>query len=107
MDPTSKRGSARLIDAYKNRGVVLGDELVSRLSESLEEFDIHDILIKGIPHPDILRAGFSVSGEEEASKALLRVLGVIKDVPLSHIRLFPKGIPWPDIYNVEILVEQR
>jgi hypothetical protein len=107
MDRTSKRGSDRLIDAYKNRGVELGDELVSRLSDSLQEFDIHDILIKGIPHPDILRAGFSVTGEEEASKALLRVLGVIKDVPLSHIRLFPKGIPWPDIYNVEILVEQR
>jgi len=106
MDLTS-RGSARLIDAYKNRGVELGDELVSRLSESLEEFDIHDVLIKGIPHPDILRAGFSVSGEDEAAKALVRLLGIIKEVPLSEIRLFPKGIPWPDIYHVEVAIEQR
>lgn len=101
------RGSDRLIDAYKNRGLELGDELVRRLSDSLKEFDIHDVLIKGIPHPDILRAGFSVSGEDEAGKALQRVLSVIKDVPLAQIRLFPKGIPWPDIYNVEVLIEQH
>ena len=107
MKYTSERGSARLIDAYKNRGVEFGDELVSRLSESLEAFDIHDVLIKGIVHPDFLRAGFSVRGEEEASKAVLEVLSTIKDVPLSHIRLFPKGIPWPEIFNVEIVVGQR
>ncbi|MHC2999931.1 hypothetical protein [Microbacterium sp. HJ5] len=107
MEYSSERGSARLIDAYKNRGMEFGDELVSRLSDSLEPFDIHDVFIKGIVHPDYLRAGFSVSGEDEAAKAVVRMLGTLKEVPLSQIRLFPKGIPWPEIFNVEIVVGQR
>ena len=45
--------------------------------------------------------------EEEAAKAVVRVLGTLKEVPLSQIRLFPKGIPWPEIFNVEIVVGQR
>jgi hypothetical protein len=106
MEFSDKRGSARLIDAYRNRGVEIDEALVTRLSDSLDEFDIHDVLIKGTPHPDLLRAGFSVSGGDQASKVIQNVLDLVKDVPLAEIRLFPKGIPWPEIFNVEVTIGQ-
>lgn len=100
------RGSARLIDAYRNRGVELDEALVSRLSDSLADLDIHDVLVKGIPNPEILRAGFSVTGQQETGIAIQRILEGLKGVPQAEIRLFPRGIPWPEVFNIEVTVGQ-
>ncbi|SIT75228.1 hypothetical protein [Microbacterium sp. RU33B] len=107
MEAKDTRGSARLIDAYKNRGVTLNEDFVAKLSDSLGELTVNGVLVRGMPHPDWFRAGFTTSGPEETSKVIERILGTVAEVPLAEIRLFPKGIPWPGEFNIELTIEQR
>jgi hypothetical protein len=100
------RGSDRLREAYRAGGFRLDEGVVNDLADRLQEIDIHDVLIKGQPVPDFLRTTFA-AGDSERSGAviaeLLRVFGGRDDVPLV-IRVFPRGIPWPGEFTVDLSV---
>lgn len=107
MEAKDARGSARLIDAYKNRGVQIDDDFVARLSDSLGDVTVNGVFVRGTVHPEWIKAGFSTNGPEETSNVIERILGTVSEVPLAEIRLFPKGIPWPGEFNIELTIEQR
>jgi hypothetical protein len=103
------RGSDRLREAYRAGGFVLDEGLVDDLADRLQEIDLHDVLVKGQPVPDVLRATFAVADAERGGAViteLLNVFGRRDGVPMV-IRVFPRGIPWPGEFNVDILVNER
>ena len=74
-----------------------------KLLKPIEKYKFEDILINGMPpHPDVLVA--TVRTDAATIPALARDLAGIKDATLRGWRVFPKGIPVPDIFQVEIEV---
>jgi hypothetical protein len=72
-----------------------------KLLKPIEKFKIDDILINGIPPiPDVLTA--TVRVDAATVPALTKELAGIRDASLRGWRVFPKGIPVPDIFQVEI-----
>ncbi|HYN83874.1 MAG TPA: hypothetical protein VER32_01390 [Pyrinomonadaceae bacterium] len=65
-----------------------------------------DILIDGTPVPDIIRGTFtarSASGMSDGLKALMS----IRDAQFRPVRLFPDGVPIPDIFVVQFEARAR
>jgi hypothetical protein len=62
---------------------------------------IHDILIRGIPFPDVIKGSFTVRNASAATSTLNTLLG-IRNVEYKPIKLFPKGIPVIDEIRLEI-----
>jgi hypothetical protein len=72
-----------------------------KLLKPIEKFKIDDILINGIPPiPDVLTA--TVRVDAATVPALTKELAGIRDASLRGWRVFPKGIPVPAIFQVEI-----
>ena len=103
-----KRGSELLLDAWK-RGPGLDEAVMKGIVQVTKELDIHDILIKGQPKPDFLRAAVTAEGTERCGTLVAELLNVLKKNPGSfpNIRVFPKGIPWPEQYVIDISVGQQ
>ena len=103
-----KRGSEMLLSAWK-RGAGLDEAVVKGIVSVTKELDIHDILIKGQPKPDFLRATATAEGAERCGTVVANLLTVLQKTPGSfpNIRVFPKGIPWPEQYIVDISVGQQ
>lgn len=103
------RGSERLLEAYRAGGFKLDEGLVNDVAERLREIDLHDILIKGQPIPDFMRASFKVDDPKQGGMVigeLLDVFGGREGLPAT-IRLFPRGIPWPGEFNVDVLINHH
>ena len=62
---------------------------------------IHDILIRGIPFPDIIKGKFTVRDLKQATTTLNTLFG-IKNAEYKPVKLFPKGIPVIDQITIEI-----
>lgn len=103
------RGSERLLEAYKAGGFKLDESLVNDFADRLREIDIHDILIKGQPVPDFMRATFKVNDPKHGGMVIGELLDVIggRDGLPATIRVFPRGIPWPGEFNVDLSVNQQ
>jgi hypothetical protein len=71
-----------------------------KLLEVLDNYKINDILTRGIPLPDGIRARLDVEPAQvgELSANLSR----LNNPALRGWRVFPKGIPFPDIFTVEV-----
>ena len=110
----AKRGAARgsdvLLERWK-RGVGIDDEVVNGIVEATKDLDIdlRDILIKGQPRPDFLRAS-AVTGDPDRVGAVVGgVLGALQRTGgggFPVIRVFPRGIPRPDQFVVDITIGQ-
>lgn len=61
----------------------------------------HDIIIRGIPVPDIITGTLRARNVRELS-AGLTALFAIQGIEYKPIRLFPKGIPGIDIIEAQI-----
>lgn len=61
----------------------------------------HDIIIRGIPIPDIITGTLRARNVRELS-AGLTALFAIQGIEYKPIRLFPKGIPGIDIIEAQI-----
>jgi hypothetical protein len=61
----------------------------------------HDILINGIPIPDVLKGSIRARNAKELNTALSALLK-IEGIEYKPIRLFPKGIPVIDIIEAQI-----
>jgi len=103
-----KKGSELLLEAWK-RGPGLDEAVVKGIVQATRELDIHDVLIKGQPKPDFLRATATADGEERCGNVVRDLLSVLKKTGGGYptIRVFPKGIPWPEQYIVDIQIGQQ
>lgn len=103
------RGSDAVIEAYRAGGFKLEHEAVEAIANEIGGRDVHDILVRGIPHPDFLRATFAggdATATGELVSQLLGKLGVGSRIPGS-IRVFPMGIPWPEEFLVDLTVAEH
>src|SRR5262245_44680895 len=72
----------------------------TKLLQPLAKYKIHDILINGMPNPDRLTATLQV--DRATLPGIAKDLGAIQDPALRGWKVFPKGIPWPEIFNIEV-----
>jgi len=103
-----KRGSDTLIAAYRAGGFKIDDQLIEKLADAVGETDVHDVLVKGLPAVDYLRTTFAPGTAQSAGSlvaGLLEAVGTLT-VPVT-VRVFPRGIPWPGEYIVDLTIAQE
>ena len=99
-----ERGSHRLLEQWDRGGFVVERGLVERLSEISGDFELEDVFIKGQPHPDWVRATFTVDGDERCGTGVRDILKMIDGLgtgPGARLVVFPKGIP-ADRYTLQV-----
>jgi hypothetical protein len=75
----------------------------TKLLQPLAKYKIDDVLINGMPPiPDVMTA--TVRVDAATLPALSKDLAGIRNGALRGWRVFPKGIPVPDIFQVEVEV---
>ncbi|MGY2148839.1 hypothetical protein ACW9HM_05115 [Nocardia gipuzkoensis] len=103
------RGSDALLAAYQAEKATIDKELIEELASRIGDIELRNILVKGTPVPDFLHATFPVRGAEKAGSMtgeLLAVLAGRKVIP-GTVRVFPRGIPWPDEFTIDITIAER
>ena len=66
----------------------------------------HNILIRGTPHPDVIKGTFKARDLKQLNAALGTLLKV-PSIEYKPVKLFPKGIPVIDLIEVQIDGRQR
>src|SRR5689334_4110225 len=104
-----RRGSDELLKAYRAGGQAIDETVIERLAGKVRDIDIHDILVKGTPKPDLIRAVF-LPGDARAAGALAADL--LDDLSTQNpgvpakISILTRGIPWPEQFKVEVELGQ-
>ena len=103
------RGSDALLEAYRAGGISIDADLVEGLAKRIGDRQLHDILIKGQPHPDFLRTSFAVGGAGDAGGLVAELL---EHLTREHklpavVRVFPRGIPWPEEFMVDVTIAEQ
>jgi hypothetical protein len=106
-----RRGSDVLLENYQRGGFQLEPEVMNQFAELFAEVEAQDVLVKGQPHPDLLRATFRFEDPDQCGTTVGRVLNLIGKngvgkVP-AGIRVFPKGIPWPEYYVLDVVIGEQ
>jgi hypothetical protein len=101
-----RRGSDLLREKYSSGGFVLDDAMVDELAGVLDEFDLRDVFIKGIPRPDFLRLTVDADDIDRCGTVVKGLAAVLvkrgtTGIP-AVVKVFPKGIPWPDAFSIQI-----
>lgn len=96
---SQKLAAARAVTATSSSGGtgVLGKSLAAINRSRLN----HDIIIRGIPIPDIITGTLRARNVRELTTGLT-ALFAIQGIEYKPIRLFPKGIPGIDIIEAQI-----
>ncbi len=100
----SLRGSLKVLrDRW---GTPLGDQAFEQLSEILDRDDIRvtNINCFGQPNPDVVRGSFTAGAGTIGPVA--KDLFAARTFKLKELKLFPKGIPWPEIFNIDFEIGQ-
>ncbi|RVX42724.1 hypothetical protein EDD27_5373 [Nonomuraea polychroma] len=105
------RGSDALLEMYKQGGYKLDDDSVSQLVELLADLDVHDVLVKGQPAPDYLRATIQVEDPDRCGAVTGGLMGLIRRYGTAKlpgtIKVFPKGIPFPDRFVIDLVIAEQ
>ena len=72
----------------------------AQLISPLAKYGFRNILIRGIPKPDGITAHLHVGADKIGE--LSSSIASLKHSAIFGWRVFPWGIPWPDIYSVEV-----
>jgi hypothetical protein len=109
MPPTKRRGSDTLLQAYKAGGFILAEDVIEGLAARIGDRPLHDILVKGQPVPDFVRTTFSGNAGDTGAFVgdLLDFLGQTNTPIPATVRIFPRGIPWPGEYIVDLVVAEQ
>jgi hypothetical protein len=100
-----RRGSDELLKAYRAGGRPIEEKLIENLAGRVRDIDIHDILVKGTPKPDLVRAAF-LPGDAKA--AVVLAADLLEDLNRhdpglpAKISILTRGIPWPEQFKVEL-----
>lgn len=106
-----RRGSDLLREKYSSGGFVLDDGVLEELAGVLDEFELRDVFIKGTPKPDFLRVTVDADDIDRCGTLVQGFAGVLGNrgatgIP-AVIKVFPKGIPWPEAFSVQFDVGMR
>jgi len=103
MADEKMRGSDALRAAWRDRGEdVLDENAVELLAEHLEAFDAMQVSVDGGDRPLSISGTFSTDDPEYCGNTVRKLLGIGGKLPVS-IKVFPRGIPWPDQFIVEVV----
>jgi hypothetical protein len=101
-----RRGSDLLREKYKSGGFTLDDGIIDELAGVLDEFVLRDVFIKGTPRPDFLRITVDAEDVDRCGTVVKGLAGLLgkrgtTGIP-AVVKVFPKGIPWPEAFNVQV-----
>ncbi len=96
-----RRGSDQLLKTFQQTGRPIDDAVIERLAGKVRDIDIHDVLVKGTPKPDLIKAVF-LPGDAKAAGALAEQLleELTSGLP-GKVSILTRGIPWPEQFKVE------
>ncbi|MDQ1742487.1 MAG: hypothetical protein QOE23_826 [Pseudonocardiales bacterium] len=106
-----QRGSEILKEQYSSGGFTLDDSMIDELAKVLDAFELRDVFIKGTPKPDYLRLTVDVDDNDRCGTIVKGVAGILgkrgsTGIP-GVVRVFPKGIPWPEAFTVQLDIGTR
>lgn len=106
-----RRGSEVLREKYKSGGFALDDGMIDELAGVLDEFDLRDVFIKGTPRPDFLRLTVDADDIDRCGTVVKGLAGLLgrrgaTGIP-AVVKVFPKGIPWPEAFSVQMDIGTR
>jgi len=108
MEAKKGRGSDALLDAHKSGGFTVDRDLVEALAATVGNRELNDILVKGQPAPDFLRATFVGGTAGDTGAFITEILGIIGMARgAGTIRVFPRGIPWPEEFLVDVVINEQ
>jgi hypothetical protein len=97
--PTTKARKSGSKKLSAKRGTTAG---LAGIVAALDRNKIqHNILIRGIPIPDVIKGTITAASPGQAGTALGVLLNV-KNIQYKPVKLFPRGIPVPDDIRFEI-----
>lgn len=106
-----RRGSDVLKEQYAAGGFTLDDSMIEELAVVLDEFELREVFVKGLPKPDYLHLTVDADDVDRCGtvvKGIIEVLGTrgVSGIP-GLVKVFPKGIPWPEAFSVQLEVGKR
>ncbi|MGW6200781.1 hypothetical protein ACWF0M_31865 [Kribbella sp. NPDC055110] len=106
-----RRGSEVLKEQYAAGGFTLDDGMIEELAAVLDEFELHHVFIKGLPKPDYLYLTVDVDDIDRCGTVVRGIAGILgkrgaTGIP-GVVKVFPKGIPWPEAFTVQLDLGKR
>lgn len=106
-----RRGSDILKEHYSSGGFTLDDSMIEELASVLDEFELRDVFIKGIPKPDYLHITVDADDIDRCGTIVSGLAGILgkrgaTGIP-GVVKVFPKGIPWPEAFSVQLDIGRR
>lgn len=106
-----RRGSDVLKEQYASGGFTLDDSMIDDLAGVLDEFEPRRVFIKGIPKPDYLHITVDADDIERCGSLVKGIAGILgkrgaTGIP-GVVKIFPKGIPWPEAFSVQVDIGNR
>ncbi len=106
-----RRGSEVLKAQYESGGFTLDDGMIEELATVLDEFELRHVFIKGLPKPDYLHITVDADDIDRCGtivKGITEILGKrgATGIP-GVVKVFPKGIPWPEAFSVQLDIGKR
>jgi hypothetical protein len=101
-----RRGSEVLKEQYSSGGFTLDDGMIEELASVLDEFELRHVFIKGLPKPDYLRIIVDADDIDRCGTIIKGLGGFLgkrgaTGIP-AVVKVFPKGIPWPEAFSVQL-----
>ncbi len=106
-----RRGSDLLREKYSAGGFTLDEGMIEELARTVDEFELRDVFILGTPKPDFLRVTVDADDIDRCGtvvRNLAELLGKrgATGIP-GVVKVFPKGIPWPEAFSVQLDIGMR
>jgi hypothetical protein len=106
-----RRGSDLLREKYTSGGFTLDDGMIDELAGVLDESELRDVFIKGTPRPDFLRFTVDSDDIDRCGTVVKGLAGLLArhgttGIP-AVIKVFPKGIPWPEAFSIQMDIGNR
>lgn len=106
-----RRGSEVLKEQYAAGGFTLDDGMIEELAGVLDEVEVRHVFIKGLPKADFLHLTVDVDDMDRCGTIVRDIAGLLgkrgtTGIP-AVVKVFPKGIPWPEAFSVQLDIGKR
>jgi hypothetical protein len=106
-----RRGSDILREHYSSGGFTLDEGMIEELAGVLDEFEVRDVFVKGLPKPDYLHVVVEAEDIDRCGTVVKGIAGILgkrgaTGIP-GVVKVFPKGIPWPEAFSVQLDIGTR